>query len=137
MLKTALSQCGIMETQGDKSNPEINKYFSIMGQTWADDETSWCSAFINWVAITAGYESSGQLNARSWLDVGEVITNPEPGDIVVLWRESKTSWKGHVGIFCSRIDDAIWVYGGNQNNMVKLQPYPASRVLGYRRLKKL
>ena len=135
MLKTVLSQYGILEIPGDKSNPEINKYFAILGETWADDSVSWCSAFINWVAKVSGYEYTDKLDARSWLTVGEHITNPETGDIAVLWRESKDSWKGHVGIFLRKDNNNIWLLGGNQNNMVKAQPYPASRVLGYRRLR--
>jgi hypothetical protein len=31
--------------------------------------------------------------------VGTKVAYPEPGDIVVFWRESPQSWKGHVGIF--------------------------------------
>ena len=138
MIKTALSQIGVIEIPGSEDNPQILKYFSEIGHTWVKSEdTAWCSAFMNWVALKSGYERSRELNARSWLDVGEEITDPEPGDVAILWRGSKDSWQGHVGLFCSKVNNNIWLLGGNQNNMVKVQAYPASRVLGYRRLKKI
>jgi len=137
MLQTALSQYGILEIPGDKSNPEINKYFDIIGETWADDDVAWCGAFMNWCAKRSGLEHSGELTARSWLKVGLPTKEPKPGDVVVLWRESPTSWKGHVGMYVNRIEDTIYILGGNQNNMVKISGYPASRLLSYRKLRPL
>ena len=75
---------------------------------------------------------TGKLNARSWLDIGMETNNPQPGDVVVLWRESKNSWKGHVGFYINRVDDEIFILGGNQDNQVKISGYPSSRLLGYR-----
>jgi uncharacterized protein (TIGR02594 family) len=137
ILKTALSQYGVIEVPGEEDNPEILKYFKEIGHTWVKSEaTAWCSAFVNWVALISGHEYSGKLNARSWLDVGEEVENPEPGDIVVMWRESKNSWKGHVGIYCNHTDSVVWTLGGNQSNMVRVSAYPLERVLSYRRLNK-
>jgi len=136
MIHTALSQYGIKEIPGAEDNPEILKYFSE-GQQWAKDETSWCSAFVNWCAKTAGYEYSGELNARSWLKVGEPVLNFKVGDVVIYWRESKGSWKGHVGFALREEGNVIWTLGGNQNNMVSIAAYNKDRVLGFRRLKKI
>lgn len=139
LIKTALGEYGTMEIAGDKSNPEINKYFDLIGQEWADDSVSWCSAFINWVAKVNGYEYSGKLNARSWLDVGEVVLDFNLDDpiVAILWRESPDSWKGHVALPIRKNTNNIWLLGGNQNNMVRISAYPIDRVLGYRKLRKL
>ena len=102
------------------------------------DETPWCSIFLNWVALKSGFERSGKANARSWLDVGIPINNPEPGDIVVYWREDPNSELGHVGLFMgySRDQAHIYTLGGNQGNSVSISSYPVNRLLQFRRLRR-
>lgn len=134
----ALSQYGILEVPGVENNPEIMKYFKAIGADWVQgDSTAWCSAFVNWVAKTEDYEYTGKLNARSWLDVGIKVKEAKDADIVIFWRGSKDDWRGHVAFPIAEVDGMIWCLGGNQSNMVKISPYPKSRVLGYRKLYKL
>ena len=140
MIHKALTQYGIREIQGpEANNPEIIKYFAEIGCIWAKtDETAWCSAFVNWVAKETDHEYTRKLNARSWLKVGEPIEHfQEVGDVVILWRVSKNDWRGHVGFFINEDEDYIWILGGNQSNQVCIKPYPKSRLLGYRRLRKI
>lgn len=136
IINIALDQVGIKEIPGTQDNPEVLKYFNEIGFDGAKlkDETAWCSAFANWVAKEANLQYSKKLNARSWLNVGTKVTTPEKGDVVVFWRESKTSWKGHVAFFIRETQNWIYVLGGNQNNQVKISAYPKNRLLGYRRL---
>ena len=137
ILESAFSQYGVKEVQGtEKNNPDILEYFHSIGQTWVrTDETAWCSAFANWVCQNAGCtEISNKLNARSWTNIGHKTKQPEPGDIVVLWRESFESWKGHVGFFIRQNDTFIWILGGNQNNEVNIKPYPKYRLLSYQQV---
>lgn len=138
LIDTALSQFGIKEIAGKRDNPEVLKYFDILGLDGArlKDETAWCSAFMNWVAIRSGFEYSGKLNARSWLNVGEAVTIPQIGDVIILWRESRNSWKGHVGLFIREDENHYWVLGGNQSNHVGIHAYSKGRLLGFRRLGK-
>ena len=106
-----------------------------MGYEWVkDDETAWCSAFVNWVCKKANLEYSGALNARSWLNIGCEVANPEIGDLVVFWRGDPNGWQGHVAFFIREAKNHIYVLGGNQNNQVKISAYPKSRLLKYRRL---
>lgn len=136
LLKIAFSEYGIQEWSGLTHNPEVVKYFHEIGHEWVDDdETAWCSAFVNWVAMKANYERSGLLNARSWLKMGIEIKYPELGDIVILWRVKKDSEYGHVGFYINSDKDYVWLLGGNQSNQVTISKYPKSQVLGYRRLK--
>ncbi|CAL2105483.1 conserved hypothetical protein [Tenacibaculum sp. 190524A02b] len=136
LLKIALSQYGVEEIKGKKDNPQIVKYFTEIGFNGEKlkDETAWCSAFANWVAKKAGKVISGKLNARSWLKVGAIVNNPIIGDVVILWRESPKSWKGHVGFFIKETSRYVYLLGGNQGNKVSIAKYPKNRVLGYRRL---
>jgi len=87
--------------------------------------------------MKAGLKQSEKANARSWLEVGLNVDNdPEPGDIVIFWRDSVDSWLGHVGIYFGFSKDGKRVYclGGNQGNQVSVSAYPLERVLGFRRL---
>ena len=61
-------------------------------------------------------------------------TDPKPGDMVVFWRESRKSWKGHIAMYIRETETHVYVLGGNQNNQVKISAYPKYRVLGYRTL---
>lgn len=133
----ALKEYGVTEIPGTAHNPRILTYVKEAGFTEMNDETAWCSIFMNWVAKKCGLERSKKENARSWLQVGENVTTPQLGDVVVFWRVSPTSWEGHVSIFISLSEDKkfINVLGGNQDNHVCIKAYPVSQLLGYRRLR--
>ncbi|MFS4493723.1 TIGR02594 family protein [Maribacter sp. 2308TA10-17] len=138
IVEVASAEIGVREVSGTRSNPQILKYAKETGFTnYTSDESAWCSLFANWVAHKAGLERSNSLAARSWLNVGIPIDHAEPGDVVVFWRESRDSWKGHVGFFHGFSDDGSRVYclGGNQGNQVSITAKPVSKVLGYRRLR--
>lgn len=138
IVNMGLSQIGIREILGRQHNPEVLKYFSATRHSWVStDETAWCSAFINWVAKKLKLTKSNELNARSWLTIGEAVKSPKMGDIVVFWRVKKTDWRGHVGIFIRQDEKYIYTLGGNQSNRVEISAYPKSRFLAYRRLTKL
>jgi uncharacterized protein (TIGR02594 family) len=132
----ARSQLGIAEIVGRKHNKKILEYHRLVGG-FSSDEIAWCSSFVNYCAYKSGYERSYKANARSWLKVGLNINYPEIGDIVIFWRGSKDGWQGHVGFYAGEKGSQILVLGGNQSNKVNYQYYPKSRLLGYRRLKKL
>lgn len=132
-LELAFSQYGIKEIPGNEDNPEVIKYFNEIGFDGSKlkDETAWCSAYVNWVCKKSGLPFSGKLDARSWLKVGCKVNTPKLGDVVVFWRESKSSWKGHVAFFIKEDGNFIWVLGGNQSNQVNISVYPKERLLAY------
>ena len=137
MIETALSQYGQKEIVGSNDNPTIVHYAKESGFEWVnDDETPWCSIFVNWVALKSGYERTRKANARSWLKIGEEIETPHVGDIVVFKR-GNSSWQGHVALFINLEGNYIRVLGGNQSNQVKISLYKKSDLLGYRRLNKV
>jgi len=134
-LQIAFKELGEKELK-DGDNPKIVQYAKKAGFDWVnDDETPWCSFFANFVVGRTRIKGSGKADARSWLLVGDKTDNPEPGDIVVFWRESPESWKGHVGFFLGYSENGsrIFTLGGNQGDQVSIAAYPADRVLGFRR----
>jgi uncharacterized protein (TIGR02594 family) len=138
ILQIATAELGQKEISGKVDNPRIVNYAKESGITGvSNDEVPWCSNFVNWVAFKAGLKRSNKANARSWLLIGQKVDEaPEPGDVVIFWREKPDSWKGHVGFFLGYSKNLARVYclGGNQGNQVSISAYPSDTVLGFRRL---
>ena len=132
---------GTKEIPGKQHNSVILNWYRRLLISWvADDETPWCSTFINFCALEVGYERSGKLNARSWLDVGEPIETRDArqGDVMIISRGSST-WEGHVTFLDAPIRSGAMFFGlgGNQNDEVNVSSYPLSKLLGIRRLRSL
>jgi uncharacterized protein (TIGR02594 family) len=127
---------GIKEWPDPGENTRILEYFRVgcPGFTPPNgDETNWCAAAIRWALVTSRVpNATGKPLARSLLTVGEAIQTPKPGCVVVMWRGSKTSWEGHVGIWVGQFGENNLVLGANQSNAITVAPFPKNRVLGYR-----
>lgn len=139
LIKIASAEIGIKEVPGPGHNARILQFAQEAGfSSVTDDETAWCSIFLSWCCMKAGLKRSTKLNARSWLAIGTPTERPDPGDVVVFWRNALASWEGHVGIFMGTSIDGkrIYTLGGNQANMVSISGFDASRVLGFRRISK-
>jgi uncharacterized protein (TIGR02594 family) len=134
-LEWAYLALGEQRIAGAQHNPTIVDFLRVVGHGETGDETSWCSAFANWCMMQAGISGSGQANARSWLEWGNVaLARPVLGCVTVLWREDPNSWKGHVGFYVGETPNHVLILGGNQTNAsrVTISPYPRERLLGYR-----
>lgn len=128
----------VTETPGPGSTPRIALYYRTLDGSSAqheDDEISWCSYFANFCFAEIGQLGSGKSNARSWITWGRPVSGPpQRGDVVVLWRESISSWKGHVGFFVGYDGDNWLLIGGNQADAVSIKSFDPARVLAVRRL---
>jgi uncharacterized protein (TIGR02594 family) len=103
----------------------------------------WCAAFVNSALRARGIPGSESVSenpllARSFLDWGEEVEEPQIGDIIVFPRGS-SGWQGHVGFyFLTAVVDGVEYYailGGNQNDEVSYELYPSSAAIGIRRPK--
>lgn len=136
ILEAAGSYIGLTEWPGARHNPRIARMFADVGHRHIqDDETPWCAAFVGSVLASLGLPHTGKLNARSYLTYGASVPTQaaRPGDIVVLWRGSPTSWQGHVAFFVEFRGDKVILRGGNQGNAVTDQAYDIDRILAVRR----
>ena len=132
-LEVAEGELGVSEIPGPRNNPRIIEYHDETELSANDEDTSWCSSFINWCMTQAGIIGTMSAAARSWLDWGREPNDDEyEGCVCVLWRGSPDGWQGHVGILVDWNDDQVCLLGGNQNNQVSRAWFPVSRVLGYR-----
>lgn len=131
----ALKYYGTRTIQGEKNNSDILKFFEAIGHDWVkNDEVAWCAAFLNYILQISGMENTRKLNARSFLDIGEKVTEPTIGDIAVFWRLDPKGTLGHVGIFVAQDEKNIFVLGGNQQEQVNIIPIAKIRLLSYQRL---
>jgi uncharacterized protein (TIGR02594 family) len=130
-LTTAEGEIGTLEITGPKDCARILEYAACTTLHAEDDETPWCSAFINWCFEMNGKKGTRSAAARSWLNWGAPIEKPVEGCVVILKRGAPPS--GHVCLFVKeRNADTITCLGGNQADQVKYSHYPKSDVLGYR-----
>lgn len=132
---------GVKEIPGKKHNGVILNFYRRLVISIFDDETPWCSTFVNFCALEAGFERTGKLNARSWLDIGERIARPQDarqGDVIIFERGT-TGWEGHVAFIESldRERQTARCLGGNQSDQVNIATYSLSKLLGIRRLRSL
>lgn len=135
LVKKALIEIGTSSYPGEKTNNKVIDYFKKAGfLNTKDDEIPWCSVFLNAICMGLDLPRSKNMGARSWLNIGKETKTPEMGDIAILWRESPTSWKGHVGIFIAETEKDIFLLGGNQNNEVNISKFSKEKVLSYRSL---
>jgi uncharacterized protein (TIGR02594 family) len=137
-MAVARGELGQRDYRGPRHNPRVIEYLNTTTLQANNDETSWCSAFVNWCLLKAGLRGTNNAAARSWLAYGQALRTPRPGCIVILWRESPSSWKGHVGFFEGfDVGNRVRLLGGNQGGGVDwdevcVANFPQERILGYR-----
>lgn len=132
-MEFALREYGIREISARGRTVNVEAYLRATGLGRSSDETPWCSAFVNWCMLMAGFPGTAQANARSWMDWGGMSLDfPVYGCVVILWRDRIGSSLGHVGFFIKMQDDNLLLLGGNQRNAVSIQAYPKGRVIGMR-----
>lgn len=113
---------GTKEVLGDKSNPVIMDWAKDLDIHYAGDDVPWCGLFVaHCVGTTLQQEvlPGNPLDARQWEKFGTAI-DPRVGAIMVFWRESLTSGKGHVGFYVGEDAEAYQILGGNQSDAVCL-----------------
>lgn len=125
----AFKEIGQVETKGSGHNPRIQEYMRTCG-LGNDDETPWCSGFVNWVMKQAGYTPTGSAAALSWKTWkdGDILPNPCYGSIAVF---SYGGGKGHVGFVVGKVKDKLAILGGNQSDSVRVSGFNKNKIIGY------
>jgi uncharacterized protein (TIGR02594 family) len=134
-IQIAAEKIGLQEY---RDRVELRKYTGV-----DPVRTEWCAAFVNAVLNESGIPGSESVSdvplmARSFLTWGNKVSKEDiqPGDLVVFPRGNQ-GWQGHVGFYIRSIETnngtMYAILGGNQDNSVSIDLYPASRALGIRR----
>lgn len=99
-----------------------------------DSAFAWCGCFVSNMLIEAGIWPIDRMHivaARGFLNIGEIVTKPQLGDIVILERGPG---KGHVGFFINDLGTKYKLLSGNSSDSVIIYDFDKSRTLGIRRV---
>lgn len=124
----------VHELPGAADNPRIVQYHATTTLKATDDETPWCSSFVNWCVTQAGLTGTNSAAASSWKYWGHAVGGEDGeircGDIAVLSRVGGH----HVGFVVAIVETTVLLLGGNQGNRVSVAPFPVQRIVALRRL---
>ena len=134
-IKIALGEYGITGTQGTANTAQIIKYFHDIGFQWVNsDEVAWCAAFVSWVLKKCNINITSTLVAKDFLAIGEATTQPEMGDVAVIYGSDGTSQWSHVSFFVCEHGSNFYLLGGNQNNSVIIKAYKKTLPISFRKI---
>jgi uncharacterized protein (TIGR02594 family) len=135
-LQEAFNLIGTREKPGAGSNEAIIGWAQALSLlSYDDDDIPWCGLF---AAHCIGSQlpeeplPNNPLGARQWEKFGHIEQGPCLGAVMVFWRESKQSGKGHVGFYWAEDDDAYHILGGNQSDSVSVARLSKGRFIATR-----
>jgi len=128
----ATQEIGTRE-EGDNSGEAIARYRRLAQA--GQDRDPWCAIFANAMfalcnPAVPGTKSASSQSFRSNSNFVK-IDGPALGAIVVFWRISPNSGKGHVGFYRGETAESIYVLGGNEADMVQIAPMSKRQLIGY------
>jgi uncharacterized protein (TIGR02594 family) len=121
-LEEAKHLIGTKEVLGPKSNLTILDWATSLDIHYPGDDIPWCGLFVSHcIGTTLPREvlPGNPLGARQWERFGDSST-ARTGAIMVFWRETPASGKGHVGFYVGEDETAYQILGGNQADSVCL-----------------
>lgn len=135
---------GAGEIGGPDSGEWVRKYLNRL----AAEGSAWCAAFVSYCFKHSGrtmpfkYTLSArellhQLRNKSWSYQRSDNVPPQPGDIVIWWRNKRDSWQGHSGIVHHYLDGYLFTIEGNRTSKVEGFCYKLTsmrRLLGFGRI---
>lgn len=133
-LEEAKHLIGTKEISGSKNNPIIMDWSNNLDIEYSGDDIPWCGLFLaHCIGSTLPQEilPRNPLSARQWRHFG-VATSPCIGSIMVFWRESKNSVKGHIGFYIGENESSYKILGGNQSDSVSMMWIDKGRLLDIR-----
>jgi uncharacterized protein (TIGR02594 family) len=137
-LLNARDMIGLKEIPGHIHEPLVVRLWEMAGMPHIqDDETAWCAAFVGGCLELAGIKSTRKPNARSYTDWGVDVLESGPLEIplgaIVVFSRPPSEWQGHVAFAVGYNDaDQLLCLGGNQKNMVRVDPFHVKRIVAAR-----
>jgi hypothetical protein len=130
LLASGVLLCPNLHADVNKATREIGNSNGV--KYGAKQGENWCACFATW-ALDLPLEKS----ARALYNKYPKVKEPKRGDLICFWRESRNSWKGHVGIVLEYSKDRIVTLEGNCGGKVKKCIYKEnpSNLMGYVRAK--
>jgi hypothetical protein len=131
---------GAGEQGGNNKGPWVKKYLEPAG---VPEGNSWCASFVSWCYLQAsgGNKSSmpfaynpgarallKECADKGWANAPNSGYQPQPGDLVVWWREKLSGWEGHVGLVHQLKEGMLYTVEGNKSPRVQGFSYVFSRM---------
>lgn len=128
-------KAGAGEVGGNNLGPFVKKYLHGI----VPEGNPWCAGFVSFCfsqnpagipfPYTVGARNILQhLKKKGWAQSPNSGYSPKPGDVVVWWRESLPSGKGHVGLVHQLRDGFLYTIEGNKSPKVQGFSYVFSRM---------
>lgn len=133
-------KAGAGEIDGNNCGPWVRKY---LGPAGLPEGNPWCASFVSWCYLqTCGGDKSAmpfaycpgarnllqEFKVKRWTYAPNSGYQPQPGDIVVWWREKLEGWLGHVGFVHQLKDGMLYTIEGNKSPQVQGFSYVFSRM---------
>jgi len=128
------SEIGKREIGDTNNGPEITRYRQL-AQCGAPGDP-WCAIFVNAMFALCRHPAlpgTRSPSSQSFRDNRNFVqlSGPALGAVVVFWRISPNSGKGHVGFYYGETAKSVYVLGGNEGNMVQIAPMSKAQLVGY------
>ncbi|MBI4869439.1 MAG: CHAP domain-containing protein [Candidatus Wallbacteria bacterium] len=136
-MKAALTElaAGAGEVGGNNRGEWVRKYLRPTG---LPEGNPWCAAFVSWCFLQAvggettampfRYSAGARDIFRQGKSKGWEVDSPEPGDLMVFWRESLSSGKGHIGFVEAIGNGFVQTIEGNKDPRVGRFQYVLGRI---------
>jgi uncharacterized protein (TIGR02594 family) len=130
----AAAEIGHREIGNTNDGPEIQRYRQLAQCGSPGDP--WCAIFTNAMFALCqnpAVPGTGSASSQSFRANAKFVqlAGPALGAVVVFWRISPASGKGHVGFYYGETAQSVYVLGGNEGNMVQIAPMDKHQLLGY------
>jgi len=126
---------GAGEVGGNNRGPYVKKYLNNLapeGEPWCAGFVSYCysknSVNIPFPYTVGAREILRQFDKRGWAYKPSGGYLPQPGDIVVWWRDQLSSGRGHIGLVHQLLDGFLYTIEGNKSPNVQGFNYVFSRM---------
>lgn len=123
------------EIGGNNRGQFVRKYLRPTG---LPEGNPWCAAFVSWCFLEACNGAQADMpfpymaGARNVFNkcrqLGFQTLDPQPGDLIIWWRESLHSGKGHIGFVESVKDGFVYTIEGNKTPKVARFKYVIGRI---------
>jgi uncharacterized protein (TIGR02594 family) len=130
--KLATQEVGTRE-ENNNSGAAIARYRKLA--QCGQDHDPWCAIFANamFALCSPPLPGTRSPSSQSFRDNSNFVklTGPALGAVVVFWRKSPNSGLGHVGFYYGESSESIYVLGGNEGDMVQIEPMSKNQLIGY------
>jgi hypothetical protein len=133
-------KAGAGEVGGNNCGPWVKKYLMPAG---LPEGNPWCASLVSWCYLQAGGGDKrampfaycpgarnllAEFKTKGWAYGPLSGYPPQPGDIIVWWREKLSGWLGHVGFVHQVKDGMLYTIEGNKSPKVQGFSYVFSRM---------